>query len=135
MPNWTSNEVTISGPADVIARVKDFVRSDDLVFDFDKIVPMPKDLCMESGSVEMYAINAAKTERAARPELKLSPPGTFRPGSACTRAGGTFLSTPRKSSWLSAGRIFLTRRSTGATTGTTGAATTGAPSGMPATAF
>lgn len=70
MPNWTSNEVTISGPADVIARVKDFVRSDDLVFDFDKIVPMPKDLCMESGSVEMYAINAAKTRKGSKARAK-----------------------------------------------------------------
>lgn len=67
MPNWTSNEVTILGPKETVSEIKEFVKSDETPFDFDRIVPMPKDLLMESGSVETYAINAARTRKGGRP--------------------------------------------------------------------
>lgn len=42
MPNWVANRVVIVGSDDAIKRVVEFVKGDESVFDFNKIVPMPE---------------------------------------------------------------------------------------------
>lgn len=71
MPNWTSNNVTIFGSREDIFKIKDFVRSDETAFDFNKIVPMPDDLLMESGGIARDAIAAAKTRKGYAPRAKI----------------------------------------------------------------
>lgn len=44
MPNWTSNSLTVSGKAADIKRFVAKVKSKERRFDFDNIVPMPKEL-------------------------------------------------------------------------------------------
>ena len=44
MPNWTKNIVTISGPKKDVQSFKTLVASDEEVFDFDNILPMPVEL-------------------------------------------------------------------------------------------
>lgn len=46
MPNWTINDISIKGNTEQLAKIKMLLRTDDHVFDFDKIVPMPKALQM-----------------------------------------------------------------------------------------
>lgn len=70
MPNWTSNEVRIEGSADDIRKIRDFVKSDESAFDFDRIVPMPKDLLMEAGGIMRDAIAVAKTRKGYAPRAK-----------------------------------------------------------------
>lgn len=42
MPNWTSNFITIKGDPQDIRAFLDAVRSEDQLFDFQKIMPMPE---------------------------------------------------------------------------------------------
>lgn len=41
MPNYCENFLSIEGNADTLKEIMDFVKSDESVFDFEKIVPMP----------------------------------------------------------------------------------------------
>ena len=50
MPNWTYNEIRIKGDKNTIASIKEFVKSEESEFDFNKIIPMPDSLNIESGS-------------------------------------------------------------------------------------
>lgn len=61
MPNWTHNVVTITGDAKTIAEIKNFVKSDDSVFDFGKIIPIPESLLVESGGMEDIAMKMASS--------------------------------------------------------------------------
>ena len=61
MPNWTHNVVTITGDAKTIAEIKNFVKSDDSVFDFGKIIPIPESLRVESGGMEDIAMKMASS--------------------------------------------------------------------------
>lgn len=59
-PNYCDNEVYITGSKDELAKIKVFVKGkekdedtnkeEEMLFDFDKIVPMPKELMITSGS-------------------------------------------------------------------------------------
>lgn len=42
MPNWTQNELEITGDVDSISRLKELVKEGDEVFSFNKIIPMPR---------------------------------------------------------------------------------------------
>jgi hypothetical protein len=42
MPNWTHNTFTIEAPKEKIVELKKKFKSKDNVFDFNKIIPMPK---------------------------------------------------------------------------------------------
>ncbi len=44
MPNWVTNHVQVSGNAQDISQFKSFVASEEQVFDFDRIITMPKPL-------------------------------------------------------------------------------------------
>ena len=56
MPNYVINEIELYGNKNEIKRLLDFVKSKDNDFDFDKIIPMPKDLDIVSGGYECYFI-------------------------------------------------------------------------------
>ena len=42
MPNWCENDLTIKGSKTEIARLLQLVSSEDSIFDFNKILPMPE---------------------------------------------------------------------------------------------
>jgi hypothetical protein len=44
MPNWCHNSLEISGDEAEIARLTEMVRNGEKLFDFNKIIPMPKEL-------------------------------------------------------------------------------------------
>ena len=44
MPNWCHNEVTVQGEKKHVKEFMDFVKSDKQEFDFNEIVPMPKNI-------------------------------------------------------------------------------------------
>ena len=43
MPNWTTNYVTFEGSKEKIIELKELFASDERVFDFNKILPMPEE--------------------------------------------------------------------------------------------
>lgn len=43
MPNWTQNHVAFEGSKEKIIELKELFSSDEKVFDFNKILPMPED--------------------------------------------------------------------------------------------
>lgn len=43
MPNWTQNHVAFEGSKEKIIELKEFFASDEKVFDFNKILPMPEE--------------------------------------------------------------------------------------------
>jgi len=44
MPNWCDNSLKIEGKKKTLNKILEFVKSEDSVFDFNKIVPMPVEL-------------------------------------------------------------------------------------------
>jgi hypothetical protein len=44
MPNWVTNKVVITGKAETITKIIEFIKGEDRPIDFDKIVPMPAEL-------------------------------------------------------------------------------------------
>lgn len=71
MPNWTYNEIKINSDKNTIASIKDFVKSNDREFDFNKIVPMPASLNVESGSRTDTAIMVFLSDKlTTKPDKK-----------------------------------------------------------------
>lgn len=56
MPNHCSNKLVVRGSVSVIDLMIEKVRGSDSAFDFEKIVPMPESLNIESGSTTDYAL-------------------------------------------------------------------------------
>ena len=63
MPNFVKNHITFFGDDKQIQAVKDYVMSDRSDFDFNKIIPMPEELNLESGSITKKAIECALVRR------------------------------------------------------------------------
>ena len=42
MPNWTANIVEIKGPVSEISKIKELLKSEYSIFDFNKILPVPE---------------------------------------------------------------------------------------------
>lgn len=55
MPNWVATEVVFKGDNENIKRVLEEVSSKDSQFDFNKLIPMPASLEIESGSKSSLA--------------------------------------------------------------------------------
>ena len=60
MPNWVTARITLNGSEENVKKVLDFVRTEGvdengkeytLLFDFNKVIPMPEELNIESGSM------------------------------------------------------------------------------------
>lgn len=56
MPNWVQNSISLSGDERDIETVLSLVKSEESEFDFDKIIPMPKELNISSSSDNELAI-------------------------------------------------------------------------------
>ena len=55
MPNWVSARITLNGSEENVSKVLDFIRTENengevILFDFNKVIPMPEELNIESGS-------------------------------------------------------------------------------------
>ena len=55
MPNWVATEVTFKGNDEDIKKMLEKVSSEDSQFDFNKLIPMPESLNIESGSQSALA--------------------------------------------------------------------------------
>lgn len=75
MPNWVTNNIEIEGSESEIVRLVEFVKSDESDFDFNKIIPMPKSLDIESGSSNYQDIYWYLSERGTKSmgEVKANP--------------------------------------------------------------
>lgn len=56
MPNWVQNNLTIKGDNKIVAACLDSCKSDESTFDFNQIVPMPKELDIPQSSNNEFAI-------------------------------------------------------------------------------
>lgn len=50
MPNWVTNNIEVTGNANDIQEFLEFVKSDENIFDFNKIIPQPESLNVDAGS-------------------------------------------------------------------------------------
>ena len=67
MPNWTTNSVEFKGTKDDIEKVFNAILDDEGNFDFNKLIPMPESLNIESGSETDMAIGYYVTKRLTIP--------------------------------------------------------------------
>lgn len=72
MPNWVQNEIIFENASDkkvaaLIRELKAATESEDSAFDFNKLIPMPESLNIESGSMTDDAIAYYITERLTIP--------------------------------------------------------------------
>ena len=77
MPNYVRNSLTVIGPEKSLIKLRDDIRTEDeegvQVFDFNRIIPMPEDLSVESGSTNDSALAAYAAECGCKDmELKIS---------------------------------------------------------------
>lgn len=56
MPNWVQNNLSIKGDHEIVAACLDLCKSDKSTFDFNQIVPMPKELDIADSSSNNCAI-------------------------------------------------------------------------------
>ena len=66
MPNWVYNKMTFDCSAEKVNAIKDFVRGEDSTFDFNKLILMPEELNLVSGSDETIARSCAVARRAGK---------------------------------------------------------------------
>lgn len=68
MPNWVTNEIAFNVSSDSeMKRIKEFMMSDECEFDFNKLIPMPKELDLVDGGfdgeyVRCYVASLTKEE-------------------------------------------------------------------------
>ena len=71
MPNWVRNIVEFSGNEEVIARMKEEIKSEDRVIDFNKIAPIPSELVDTQSPTRIISQEEydKQQERIAKDEL------------------------------------------------------------------
>lgn len=72
MPNWVQNNISLYGEKENIKRVLELVKSDESAFDFNKIIPMPKELNIASSSTNDAAIVCYMSNKLTIPFDKLN---------------------------------------------------------------
>lgn len=80
MPNWVQNNITFSGDDTAIKKMLEEIQDDELGFgsiDFNKIIPMPESLIIESGSRTSKGIDMVKTYLKSMPDELKSKEGTY----------------------------------------------------------
>ena len=60
MPNHVTNILTIEGNSEYVKKIREEIKSDKDIIDFNKIVPMPPSLSITSGSLVDQAIKSIK---------------------------------------------------------------------------
>lgn len=68
MPNWVKNVVTLTGDEKQISKLIENIKSEDNVFDFDKIKHMPESLNVDDGSIIDDAVSVYMT--AVNPDAR-----------------------------------------------------------------
>lgn len=63
MPNWVFNKVYLTGDNTSLNKLKKFMTTKETCFDFNKILPMPEELNLESGSSETLSIECAHARK------------------------------------------------------------------------
>jgi hypothetical protein len=58
MPNWVTNVLTIDCSNEILEQIRDFIKNDKRVIDFDKIIPMPESLRVSDNSLGSLALHA-----------------------------------------------------------------------------
>lgn len=71
MPNWVQNSISLYGEEKDIEKVLSLVKSEEYEFDFNKIMPMPKELNIQSSSVNELAIICYLSNKLTIPFEKL----------------------------------------------------------------
>lgn len=71
MPNWVQNDIFLYGEEEDIKKVLELVKSDESEFDFNKIIPMPKELDIDSSSDNDLAIICYLSNKLTVPFDKL----------------------------------------------------------------
>ena len=61
MPNWVMNRVEIEGKEERVQELLKFVKTEESVFDFNTIIPMPESLNIDSTSLEDNYISSILT--------------------------------------------------------------------------
>ena len=59
MPNWVRNKVSLDGGKAVLTKLRNFMKTENSEFDFEKLIPMPESLNVSSGSDEIIAKDCA----------------------------------------------------------------------------
>lgn len=72
MPNWVQNKIIFDDNGDtavaaLIRKLKELVETDESEFDFNKLIPMPETLDIESGTHQDWAIAYYVTDRLTKP--------------------------------------------------------------------
>lgn len=63
MSDFVINNVTITGRPDRIEEIRKLLEADENVFNFEKLLPMPKSLKLVSGSITRFAVEYANLEK------------------------------------------------------------------------
>lgn len=71
MANWTTNCVYIKGDEATLKEIKEFLQTGEQLFDFNKVIPMPNELNVESGSITDAAIEIARTRKGSAKRAEL----------------------------------------------------------------
>ena len=71
MPNWVTNNVKIRAKKDVLAQIMKDVKSEEMEFDFNNIVPMPESLELESGSITDQSIYYSYLQKSGKEKEKM----------------------------------------------------------------
>lgn len=66
MPNWTTNTVTIQGEKSLLKTIRQFLHSEDNLFDFNNILPMPQSLNIEAGGIMEKAMAMAANKPGSK---------------------------------------------------------------------
>ena len=121
MPNYVKNILSFDGDQDQVSRLFSTIQGENGPVDFDKLIPMPSELEIESGS---------RTAAGFKKYMEFVADTGLH-----TEMEPAYLAAHRKSierngTWEN--RRFTTSGNLGAPPGMSGAFKTGAPSGMPA---
>ena len=80
MPNWVQINLTFSGDKAEIKQMLEAIKNDDIGYgsiDFNKIIPMPEPLNIESGSKSIHGMEMVKEYLESMPEELKNKEGTY----------------------------------------------------------
>jgi len=112
MPNWVKNIVRIAGNANELESFKNAVSAAEDSFDFNKLVPMPSDLQIESGSsgengLKLLWLESKPEERNAIEEAYRSLNPFFRHLSHTDPSAFENVTEDKKESWRQLAKRYL----------------------------
>lgn len=80
MPNWCENDVWIHGPKELLDQIAEFLKTEDTLFDFNKVCPYPEDFAeMDRAARESDERIKALTPEEREVARKKDPASLIRP--------------------------------------------------------